>query len=83
MEESFNLVRAEYADRSIARGLEAGTITPDDEDLIREFVSELQATAGIGVPRINKPFFTWLDGGGLSGRTGATRSRTCTRRSRA
>lgn len=43
-----------YAERGIQRRIEAGDMTPEDADLIRQFVAHLRATGGIGDMRAYK-----------------------------
>ena len=50
----FSCMKAVYADRSIENGVKAGWITKSDIALIREFVTERKASAGIGLARVNK-----------------------------
>jgi len=51
-------MRAEFADRSIEKGLNAGWITKDDVALIKEFITEKKASSGIGLSRVNKITYT-------------------------
>jgi len=50
----FHLVKAEYVDHSIQRAIEEKRLVPDDADLIFEFLTEVQASQGIGEARKNK-----------------------------
>jgi integrase/recombinase XerD len=54
----FSCMKAVYADRSIENGVKAGWITKSDIALIREFVTERKASAGIGLSRVNKITYT-------------------------
>ena len=51
-------MRAEFADRSIEKGLNAGWITKDDVALIKEFITGKKASSGIGLSRVNKITYT-------------------------
>jgi len=54
----FTNIKPEYAEHSLARGLEDGLITGEDARLIREFIAELRAMEGIGLSRANKLTFS-------------------------
>jgi hypothetical protein len=51
-------MRAEFADRFIEKGLNAGWITKDDVALIKEFITGKKASSGIGLSRVNKITYT-------------------------
>jgi hypothetical protein len=44
----------EYADRQISKALQDGRITPEDAELISEFINELKATVQISAGRAYK-----------------------------
>ena len=59
----FSSMKADYMERSIENSLANGNSTKRDISLIREFVNERKAAAGISVSRSNKITYTlvgWL-----------------------
>ena len=52
--ETFGCIKSEYADAAINRGLTTGQINNRDLQLIREYLAEKRATAGISITRCNK-----------------------------
>jgi hypothetical protein len=52
--ETFGYIRPEYADAAINRGITTGQINNRDLQLIREYLAEKRATAGISITRCNK-----------------------------
>ncbi len=60
--ETFGCIKSEYADAAINRGLTTGQINNRDLQLIREYLAEKRATAGISITRCNKitcTLITW------------------------
>lgn len=55
---SFNLVKEEYAEKSIQHAIDEGRFGEQDAELVRIFTSELQATTGVTISRVNKIVFT-------------------------
>ena len=53
--ETFGCIKSEYADAAINRGLTTGQINNRDLQLIREYLAEKRATAGINSPVATKP----------------------------
>jgi integrase/recombinase XerD len=51
---SFHNIKSVYAEHSIDKALQAGQLTADDAQLIRDFIAEIKVTGGIGVSRANK-----------------------------
>ncbi|MGA2699153.1 MAG: hypothetical protein ABSE74_05885 [Methanoregula sp.] len=51
---SFHNIKSVYAEHSIDKALQAGQLTADDAQLIRDFIAEIKVTRGIGVSRANK-----------------------------
>ena len=49
--ETFGCIKSEYADAAINRGLTTGQINNRDLQLIREYLAEKRATAGISIAR--------------------------------
>ncbi len=49
--ETFGCIKSEYADAAINRGLTTGQINNRDLQLIREYLAEKRATAGISITR--------------------------------
>ena len=58
--ESIGCIKADYADTAITRGLATGQLTRRDVSLLKEYLAERRATAGIGITRCNKITFTLL-----------------------
>lgn len=52
--ETFGCIKSEYADAAINRGLMTGQINNRELQLIREYLAEKRATAGIGITHCNK-----------------------------
>jgi len=55
---AFHNIKPEYAENSLRRGVEQGTLTAQDADLIRDFITEIRASKGIGTSRANKITYT-------------------------
>jgi len=50
----FHRIDRTYASTAVRKALTKGILTRDDADLINEFVTELQASRGITLIRVNK-----------------------------
>jgi site-specific recombinase XerD len=58
--ETIGCIKSDYADAAINRGLASGQITNRDLQLVKEYLAEKRATAGIGVTRSNKITYTLM-----------------------
>lgn len=54
----FNLLKADYQERSLLKGLKAGIIIPRDAELIRSFTEEMLSSRNLSRKRANKLTYT-------------------------
>ena len=54
----FNLLKADYQERSLRKGLNAGIILPRDAELIRSFTEEMLSSRNLSRKRANKLTYT-------------------------